>query len=720
MPFRKIQSPSVRKKLDEQYQSIHERTDRMFAVLMVLQWLGGIAMAVFISPRTWSGTHSEVHPHILMAVFGGAFLAAMPIALAIFRPGKVSTRMVIACSQVIFSSLLIHLSGGRIETHFHVFVSLAFLAAYRDPWVFAPATAIVAVDHLVRGIWWPASVFGIATASEWRWLEHASWVIFEDIVLLLIIMQSRLEMVKLAIHTDELEQREEQLKHATEAAERANRTKSKFLANMSHEIRTPLNGILGFTEVLRRDRENISAEEMDEYLTTIQRSGKHLLELINDVLDISKIEADQLKVEAIACSPHQIISDVVSVLRVGATEKGIGLDYRWEGQVPHSIMSDPYRIKQLLLNLVGNAIKFTNQGSVVVVAEVVPSESGANLVVEVRDTGVGIPQDKLDSVFQPFVQADDTVTRKYGGTGLGLAISRKLAEALGGQLTATSAVGRGSTFTAQIALGDISQIQFVAPSQMPGADVRRDQAIPSDLSHLNVLVADDGDTNRKLIRLLLERGGAKVSLAENGQVAVDMAQQRSFDVVLMDMQMPVLDGYSATTKLRELGFTLPIIALTAHAMKGDRENCEQAGCSGYLSKPIDADELYRTLGEIVTTPRFNSPPPAALESRSDFPVPDSSIPSLLPTDDDEIREIVQEFLERFETRIVELERALEEEDFEALEHLAHWLRGAAGTVGYDCFTEPASKLELGAREKCLTSTASSLETISELQRRIVL
>ncbi|PQO40496.1 response regulator [Bremerella cremea] len=714
------QPVSVQRKLDAQYHDIHVRTDRMFAVLMALQWVSGILMALFISPLTWIGKHSELHPHVMMAIIGGGLLAGMPIALVICRPGYLSTRMVIACSQVLFSTLLIHLSGGRIETHFHVFVSLAFLAAYRDPWVFAPATVIVAVDHLVRGIWWPTSVFGTATASEWRWLEHSAWVVFEDIILLLIIMQSRMEMLKLAIHTDQLERREEDLKQAIDAAEHANRTKSKFLANMSHEIRTPLNGILGFTEVLRRDRERISAEEMEEYIDTIQRSGKHLLALINDILDISKIEADQLQVESISCSPHQIISDVVSVLRVGAMEKGIRLDYRWESPVPGSIQSDPYRLKQLLLNLVGNAIKFTDQGAVVVVAYIENNANESDWVIEIRDMGVGIPQDKLDAVFQPFVQADDTVTRKYGGTGLGLAISKKIAEALGGNLSATSEVGKGSTFMVRVAIGDVTEVENFQPTQMPGSDIRDGQAVACDLSALSVLVVDDGDTNRKLIRLLLERGGAKVRLAENGQVAVDMASQIEFDVILMDMQMPVLDGYSAAARLRERGFPGPIIALTAHAMKGDREKCELAGCSGYLSKPIDADELYRILGQLSATSNVNQSPAEESQLCESLSLPTNKISSLLPTDDLEIREIVEEFLVRLESKIADLEQAVNDEDCEAVEALAHWLKGAAGSVGYGCFTEPAAELEEVARGKRIAEANRPLKTICELQRRLVL
>lgn len=543
--------------------------------------------------------------------------------------------------------------------------------------------------------------------------------------------------------TEEIFQRaavQQALATAKNLAESANQSKSEFLANMSHEMRTPLNGILGFTQLLQREAE-VSPEERVEFLATIQSSGQHLLELINDILDLSKIEAGRMDVEKRPCSPRQLVADVVSLLRVKAQEKGLVLEHEYLGKVPEVIVSDSARIKQLLMNLVGNAIKFTADGSVRIVTAIENFGGETKLRFDVVDTGMGIPAEKLELIFDPFVQADNSVTRCFGGTGLGLAISRRIARALGGDLTVCSTVGMGSVFSTTVDPGDLTGVPL---TEFRGGDVETSpdelREAPATIQGAKILVVDDGSTNRKLISVVLRRAGAEVSSAENGQQAVEMVSGGTFDLVLMDMQMPVMDGYTATKRLRDSGQTVPIIALTANAMKGDEQKCLSSGCSGFLTKPIDSKKLVQTtlewlakgrrgkskLGPLPQTrTRSNDDvlPPRANEISGPTNSSSAKLPPLecqLPLDDPDFFDIAREFVQRLEIKLIELQHAVEAEDVSALKSLGHWLKGAAGTVGFQDFTNPARKLENAAEVRDFDTVRQQFKAIHALANRIEL
>ena len=835
---------------EEQQRQLACQTDHIFAVLMIVQWAAAVIWAALASPQTWSGADSSLHPHVLMAIVLGGLTASLPVYLAWKHPGERKTRYVIAVAQVLFSSLLIHVSGGRIETHFHIFGSLAFLAAYRDWRVLVPATLVVAVDHFVRGAFWPETVFGVATASSWRWLEHAAWVLFEDLFLFVIIRKSVEEMQALAEQTATIEEQRAALQHRTEEldravkseraivegsldgvvqmdlggrvigwnskaveifgwtmeeaigqhlaalivpekfrdahnrglehfrktgagpavnqrleleglhkngklfplelsitpvyggpettfcafvrditdrtnaeqelrdalvrAEAANEAKSSFLANVSHEIRTPLNGILGFADLLIRKGKLDDGSR--ENVLTIKECGEHLLCLINDILDLSKIEAGRIEVTPVRCSPFEIVAAVVSVLRVKAQEKGITLEYHWSGEIPESIVSDPARIKQLLINLVSNAVKFTAKGGVWI--EAFYNKATSDLTFSVRDSGIGIPSDKLEAIFDPFVQVDNSVTRSFEGTGLGLAICRRIARNMGGDVTVESTVGHGSTFSVTV---NTPAADGSLWKRGTSADVLRARPVEvepdfSALKGLRVLVVEDGETNRRLICAFLDDCGISSDCAENGAEGVQMASQFSYNAILMDMQMPVMDGYTAARRLRSMKIHTPIIALTAHAMEGDAQKCYDAGCSDYLSKPVRADLLTQKIAQVTGSLL------AAGEEHDDEPAtplpPRPRMQSTLPMDKPRFREIVLQFIERLDSELDEMESALREKDFERLSERAHWLRGTGGTAGFDAFTRPAQTLENSARQENGDQALNVLRQIREISELI--
>ena len=514
-------------------------------------------------------------------------------------------------------------------------------------------------------------------------------------------------------------QAERALHVAKEEAEAANRTKSYFLASMSHELRTPLTGILGFTDLLLTATPD--EQQRREYLETIRSSGQHLLELINDILDLSKIEATRLVVERTPCTPHGILNGVVSLMRVQALAKNLDLHFRWASSVPCQITTDGYRLRQILLNLVGNAIKFTQRGSVEIVARIIPSAEQSRFQVDVIDTGIGIPEEKLECIFDPFVQADNSTTRQFEGTGLGLAISARLAKALGGNVTVTSELGVGSTFTVTVEAGNLETVSLLTSPVADGIQAGEEQpTAPNALSLRpgHVLLAEDGHVNRKLISTILERAGLHVTAVENGELAVELAAADDFELILMDMQMPVLNGYDATERLRSQGVTTPIIALTAHAMEGDREKCLAAGCSDYLSKPIAIDALIAAVAKVLgTVDRSDARECSPRTPSSPLPHP---LVSSLPIEEPEFCEIVREFVTFLNDLLVDMRQAVKEEDMERLAELSHTLKGSAGTAGFPVFTEPARQLEKLARQGRLQDARPAIEALTELARRIEL
>ena len=427
-------------------------------------------------------------------------------------------------------------------------------------------------------------------------------------------MLSQVESARDALEeaNDQLEervaQRTAELEKARDAAEAANRAKSDFLANMSHEIRTPMTAILGYAELLLEDGQ--SPEVFHEHVNTIQRNGAHLLAIINDILDLSKIEAGKMTVERIECCPCEIIAELASLLRPRLRDKNLYFRVEYRGTIPVAIRTDPTRLRQILNNLVSNAVKFTESGGLRLVISLIEATkpAPAKLAFEVIDTGVGMSPIQLQRILRPFSQADESMTRRFGGTGLGLAISMRFAELLGGTIAVQSEQGRGSHFKLTVDAGPLAGVRRVANCRealMP-AEHQATSDPEVSLAGVRVLIADDGKDNQLLISRILKKRAAEVAVADNGQIARDLALEadragRPFHVVLMDMQMPVLDGYLATQQLRDAGYSGPIIAVTAHAMRDDRQRCLDVGCNDYTVKPIDRRKLLSLIQEYAAS-----------------------------------------------------------------------------------------------------------------------
>lgn len=743
-------TPRSRELFAEKHSAICCQTDYLFAGLLVFQYIAGILASILISPYTWVGTSSSVHVHVWAAVLLGAVIISFPLYLVWRQPGAVVTRHAIAAAQMLFSALLIHLSGGRIETHFHVFGSLAFLAFYRDWKVLITATVVVAADHFVRGIFWPESVFGVISASPFRALEHAGWVVFEDIFLIracvlglrelraLTARQAQLEATNERVEeqvrerTRELESSQAELRHSesrnrsivetaadgimtidgsgvvqsfnpaaerlfgyssdevagldvqslmpsseggpfwqlsskvrnaeptegggeligrrqdgtqfpveltvsevesragglftvivrdisdrvaaerllhTQAAELADRNaellrlkdeadqanvaKSQFLANMSHELRTPMNAIIGYSEMLEEDLTDLQQDALVEDVNKIHAAGQHLLALVNDVLDLSKIEAGKAEMFVEAFDLEILLDEVQATVKPLMERKHNRLVVDRSNRLGQ-ISSDQMKLRQCLLNLLSNAAKFTEDGEIHLTAERTERESASWIDVSVRDSGIGMTPDQLDRVFEAFTQAEGSTTRKYGGTGLGLTITKKFCSMLGGSLEVESEAGVGTTFRISIPADlqpqrptdpvDLAAVKASVPD-MPVAERQR------------VMVVDDDPVMRDLMTRFLKREGYAAVVVSDSRQALEVARTHRPMAVTLDVMMPEIDGWSVLKQLKNDPLTaeIPVIMIS---MVDQSDLAYAIGVTDYLRKPVERDRLSRILQQL--------------------------------------------------------------------------------------------------------------------------
>lgn len=484
----------------------------------------------------------------------------------------------------------------------------------------------------------------------------------------------------------ELASKNKELEAAWFEAANATHAKSKFLASMSHEIRTPLTSIIGFAETLSEP--NQDQEDLLHAAESIKRSGNHLYQIINDVLDISKIEAGQIELETFEVSPTAIVSEVTAMMEEKIKKKGLKFRTNFYFPLPKLIITDPTRLRQILLNLLGNAVKFTHEGIICINTYYLPNEG--LMKFEISDTGIGMTPVGVTKVFEPFSQAEKSTTRKFGGTGLGLSISKQLAEKMGGDIVCMSEQGVGSTFTTTISIGEVQEPDFIYEMNEI-KELMVSKAARPERKQLRgrVLLAEDTIENQKLISLQLRKSGLEVTVVDDGKQAVETALENDFDLVLMDMQMPVLDGLGAMRQLRQAGYTKPIVALTANTSQSDKDSCLDAGADGFLSKPIDFEKFFELLNIHVGG-----------ASGADARPQEHTVPvntAEFEGEDFEMQAIFNAFLNKLPGMVDSINHFAQEKNWEALQSVSHQLKGLGGSFGYHQLTEICKNIHDCAR-----------------------
>jgi signal transduction histidine kinase/HPt (histidine-containing phosphotransfer) domain-containing protein len=558
--------------------------------------------------------------------------------------------------------------------------------------------------------------------------------------------------VSLAVSNFELSEARGLLEEQKKELERGSNFKSEFLAKMSHELRTPLTGMLGFAQRLMDMYPSDVTHK--EAVATIMRNGDHLIELINDILDLSKIEAGKLDIAPQSTSPIDLLHDIRALMLIRAEQKGLNLSVEALDDIPERIITDPMRLKQIILNLVGNAIKFTQRGSVRVVVSCDRTEE--TMQFQVIDTGMGMTPEAKDRLFQAFMQGDTEVTRRFGGTGLGLTISLQLAEMLGGTIAVDSILGMGSSFKVTIKTGTLEGVPVVSPTEI--ARARESKINSSNFEKIKlsgrILVAEDNPDSRRVLEHYLKRAGAEVVFVENGKDAVSKALADSPDLIMMDMQMPILSGYDATKKLREQGFTKPIIAITANALASEIKKCMDAGCSHAQAKPFNWPSLFTLLNEFIgirsidesiktesvskpiETKTVNTPPPRSepvikkniepppqpepIKVAKEEPKTDEETKAIISDlfeEAPDLRPLIIDFISGLDPYRVAIRNALKSKDWAGLKQTAHDLSGISGMYGYSDTSEVAKKLRLSCMQKDIDEIRSlSSELLNLIDR----